>query len=55
MRNITVYDTDASILEYLTKKYDTTTAELIQTFIDIINDDEINLEDWGYKKGIDIQ
>ena len=50
MTNITIYDTDASILRYLTKKYNTTMAELIQTFIDTINDNEINLEDYGYKQ-----
>ena len=50
MKNISVYDSDAETLDKLCDKYEATTAELIETFIDAIINEDINLEEWGYKK-----
>lgn len=46
MKNITVYDEEAKKIEKICDERDTTSAELIEVFIDIIEAGDINLDDY---------
>ena len=46
MRTISVYDTDADVIERISEDKDITIAELIQVLVTIIDDGEIDLDDW---------
>ena len=49
MRTISVYDTDADVIERISEDKDITIAELIQVLVTIIDDGEIDLDDWLQK------
>lgn len=46
MRTISVYDVDADVIERICEDKDITIAELIQVFVTIIDDGEIDLDEW---------
>lgn len=46
MQNITVYDTEADRINKLCEELDTTAAELVQAFFDIIDGEDIDITDY---------
>lgn len=46
MQNISVYDTEADRINALCEEEDTTAAELVQAFFDIIDGEDIDITDY---------
>lgn len=50
MTNILIYDTDAERLEKIVDKYGTMSCEVIEALLDAIEDETVNLEEYGFTK-----
>lgn len=46
MENILIYDEDYKTIEELEEKHNTTTAEIIETLLNIIRDENIDLDEY---------
>ena len=50
MTNIMVHDTEEELIQTFKKMLETLCEKYNTTTTDIISNDEINLEEWGYRK-----
>ena len=46
MKNISIYDTEAEVIETMCDTYDVSEAELIEAILDAIKDNDIDMEDY---------
>lgn len=46
MKSISVYDTDADRIDKICEEKYVSPAELIQTLLDMLDDDDIDLDEW---------
>lgn len=46
MKNISIYDTEAEVIEAMCSTFDATEAEIIEALLDAIKDNDIDMEDY---------